>query len=968
MVNINEKPFPNSKVADSNGSELYNNVENSESLFHWLNKFIYVVDAGQDQSDLISPKNVALFIRSTILSYLRNQVSQLESACDQGERDALIQWWVTLLNFLNSDTSTSAFQTDTYLTDTDIISVSLECISKIITVLMILPEHSFVDLEIYSHHLLITTHYVTNRLIINSKLSKQIQKNAALPEDDAASNLRFFHKYNSLLRSFVGKLTAYAFIYLPDSFNFDTLVLYQLNPNLNHVDNNTIFSWKQRKFFQTSSTDQNIKLEDIETKDTHFFKIIISHLKHEFTFLAFYWHYWYIITRYSSFSKNKSEFCSNLDLIPGSHILLNYTIYDSLDQDLQNLRLFLTSKQSSQKQSDLRRADLLDATEVMPDTDQLVPKYLSNSNRGSKPAMISNEELNNYIFTRFKSTKLWESLRSLTGCLGIQIIPVLKLHDEYQLKYISKISAYDSHSGNIFYNKILQFLLFQFRSLNSIDFLNWDIWLKGIYMMLNTLHVNCQASSLLSLFNIWNYLPDKNQKELAKLLLTKYFTVFIIENDFHITKLLFTRLLIFKVLQLRDTYIRSQCQKLLQDINEEVKLLHHKNLDLKWNKDTKIMYFQGNKRFVLTPYREVLENNLIFKHQTELRSRAKSNDMLFPSVLSTSNIRPTVILRGGRYPFDILDDLATRGEIIFPGQGNRSRVNSRDRYSDDRSDDYYDKYANSFANSISTTINSWISRISTSVESSMSSADSSIKRSDGYEQNSIEIAPELMYSKPILTSDTTSLLLKPIIMNNDDYLRSVDKANRKWGIVTARTYDKPLPIPDRSQVNGLANELKLMSIASFSSIDYSFDVVDENISKKDSNLLKKNESAQETIPVIKLHGIFGNKSINDNDNSSILLSNANILSMSVQDLNLLKTNNEEEDGTIIVENYYKNKEMYLKTRFEKLTKFIEIFNETLIQYTETLNIINHESLFMEYEVRDENNRNTNYTNARESNQ
>lgn len=200
-------------------------------LFHSLNKFITIISNGNgpQSNPHASAKTVSNFLRLNLLSYLR----QHNYTANQKNRDVLTQWWITLLNYLNSDLQVSGDQPQSTL-NIDTISVSLECISRIITATMVLPtrqsmnESSKRDLSIYSHHLMLTIHYITNRLIANSKKKKPLPSSAQshpTPPSHLRSSINFINNYNSLLRSLIGKVIAFSFFYLDESLDYDTNVL-----------------------------------------------------------------------------------------------------------------------------------------------------------------------------------------------------------------------------------------------------------------------------------------------------------------------------------------------------------------------------------------------------------------------------------------------------------------------------------------------------------------------------------------------------------------------------------------------------------------------------------------------------------------------------------------------------------------------------------------------------------------------
>ena len=400
-------------------------------LFQSLNKFIsFINNANQPNSTREQNtkfcKSSSNFLRLKLLTVLRQWSNCSQSSCTLESRDVLIQWWVTLLNFLNSDTS---LHIDTALESSlsiELTSVCLECVSRIATILIILPIHPWRDMEIYSHHLLLTIHCITNKLVLISKNTKKLNRTDG---DDKFSindkKLQYFSKYSSLLRAFIGKLNAYAFFYLPEEFHFDTILLLTVSPQISSNIQACLFSWKKRQYKFTDDQEKTIHTEAFEDKDTKFFKIIVSYIKNDFVLMSFYWHYWYIVLHFVNFSDSNFEITkSTLASIPGSEILLTHVTTRFLNSDLNKFMRIIKQTPNPKNVND-------NVAESHPNFRAL------NSNN----AFITSERINDYVFSNFKTIKLWECLRSLSGCIFIEahsgsLENMLSLHESLLMDYV----------------------------------------------------------------------------------------------------------------------------------------------------------------------------------------------------------------------------------------------------------------------------------------------------------------------------------------------------------------------------------------------------------------------------------------------------------------------------------------------------------------------------------------------------
>lgn len=639
-------------------------------LFQALNGFIALIsNHGNDNPAFTSSdgsnntsKNIANFLRLNLLSYLRHCQQYTDRV--QVHREVLTQWWITLLNFLNSELivnsqsgENESLQEKIFsdpIWNTDTVSVSLECVSRLMSTLMVLPVHHYRETEIYSHHILLTIHCVTNQIIFNSKHIRLLGRDQSVK---ARRYLHFLKSYSTLLRSFLGKLNAYAFFYLPDDFHYDTQLLLVTCPRLTYKQSPipSLFPWKRKVFETTSDESQRINTDELETHDTRFFKIVVSYMQNESIFIAFYWHYWYIVLRFLSFADGHDNLSNNLGIIPGSEVLLNHVTVIALEEDLKKLNNFLKVSHTKGHPSN---SSLNVTADTMPD---------STTSTVTNDGVLTPETLNDYVFSYFRTIKLWESLRSLSGCFNnsLQIISLLALHDKYQLRYISSISAYDGHLANVVYNKILQFIIFQFDSVKSVDFLDWEAWTSGLLSMLQTLRANCQIVSLICLFNVWESLPLGVQERLSLKLIKDYWSTLTLDSDFHLVKVIFFKLLIFRIFSKIDYNVKEELRMTFQSLYEEMVCIYEKTDKSPFNAKSDPLSFYGNKKFFLMPNKCPPEDNLIRKAEKHMKMKTNTKYQNFTTVIGIANIRPSFVLKGGRYPYDVLDEMVVKATLLL---------------------------------------------------------------------------------------------------------------------------------------------------------------------------------------------------------------------------------------------------------------------------------------------------------------
>lgn len=944
-------------------------------LFQSLNRFISFINnanqpASTKEKNTKFCKSSSNFLRLKLLTVLRQWCDFSQSNCRLESRDVLTQWWVTLLNFLNSDTS---LQIDTALElslSIELTSVCLECVSKIMTILIILPFHSPRDMEIYSHHLLLTVHCITNKLVLISKNTKKFKRTES--DDKCSKNdkkLEYLNKYSSLLRAFIGKLNAYAFFYLPEDLRFDTILLLTVSPQISSNIQACLFSWKKRQYKFTDDQGQMIHAEAFENKDTKFFKIIVSYIKNDFVLMSFYWHYWYIILQFIKFSgPHVSIEKSTLSCIPGSEILLTHVTTRFLNSDLNKFTRII-------KQTPNPRITNENVTESHPNFRSL------NSNN----ALITSERINDYVFSNFKTIKLWECLRSLSGCIvkdsHLEYLEnMLSLHESLLIDYVSTISAYDYVAANVIYNKVLQFIIFQFESLSSLKFIHWGSWHNGLLSMLRTKNVNCQTVSLLCLFNIWKHIGSEERDEMANTLLNDFWESLTFDNEFPLIRILFMKLLVFKIIPsvqgsnslrfLPHERIRGLYEELIVNKEKLVEMQKHSSNDIIAHRKTALI-FNGNSRLMMIPKKPNTEDHLVYKinHDKNLATER------FPSVSSVANTRPNVILKNGKYAYDVLDEMTSKVAFLLAEKKTRLDPKKNHKISDgfegnqdneDNDEDSEDsgshknktKESNS---SLSATLNSWLSKFSSTSEDSqkkkeqenelgsdfdydedmtdfteslpkrsssniekifrhgnssgsMASSNSSIKLSKKRE-NILIGPPEFRFSNEIKEHNSITTVFKlAFIQTNRKVVERIDLANMKWGTIHGGSkYMKPLPVPkDLIVASAANNENEMRNFAFVRNSDLGFE-----------------------LPVPDF-SIFGKCTEDEHDVPKIG-------SQSVENLKEIS----EKEMTI----WKQIQDMKLKTRMQKICVLIETFNATVREYFEFSNRLEHDSIFIDFEVR-----------------
>lgn len=980
--------------------------EKELELFNSLNIFISIISESDNSYD--NQLFINNFLRSNLLSYLRFLQFNINynSNFKINYRDILLQWWITILNFiknkydiqLTTDITMSSIKIISSF-DLTLLSVLLECISRLLTVLMTYDYHSDHDWEIYSNNILMTIHIITNDLILISKSLRFLKKKQqpSLDNDDTQL-IKYFNQYSSSLRFILGKLNAYSFIFIPDNYEYDKLLLNNIFVNgkiplkisykeqekeeLNTSDNtNLLFQRKKiqfnilntKNFIFSTNIEKNLKSysPDYQSElknDIPIFKIIISYLKNDDIFTSFYWHYWYIVLRSIENSNSKTSSNNNIDLkkIFSSEILITYATRFFLDIDLRRFNNFMKSGED------------FSALASSPNADSM--------KRSLSSGFISNSQINEFIFINFRSIKLWEALRNLNDCFtnnNTIFNNLLILHNNHLLSYVSKFSTNNnSDLANLIYNKILQFIIFQF---DDLSFLQWNRWINGILSLIKTLNSDNQCIAILFLINNWNFLPNDMKLLIFDELFcnNKNLKMILIENYSNLVKILFIKLLIFCIIRDQDNFLNNNDNELK---NESIKKIFNYIYD-KMNKiyntlsyetlkkisieekDNDILIFLKNKKFSLMVNKQPNENDLIVRLDRLKDIKITSNKIYnFPTVSSIANIRPTVFIRKGKFPYDAIDDMivkdrfvsirtSTFRSLISSGSGDNksSTLSSSSSSSNDTNSNGSGLKGwfsfSKFTNSETTNDNDEKNRNEEEESENEEENESDDEEEDMIQINDLEMIKiptvkpknkeqkefnnlidnnkvvlpcELKYSNKVTNNRSISMIFTLKILPIDLINEKVRKANDNWGIDNNNNEidddnnyimnrNKELPnIPNKKDDNN--NELKLIKpnfriFTNKSAIEYY---------KENTN----NITPTNTITTTS----------NDDDDTN---DNININELS------------EKDKKI----YEKNQKMIKLTEFKKYYKIIKLFNETINEYYRFCAFKDHKTLFVDFEIR-----------------
>lgn len=587
---------------------------------------------------------IAHFIRYNLLNLLRISQDKSKNIEHTTEfRNVLTHWWSSLIDLLKSDTrnykpgknidkakllkensiertysdgsSLEYFSDDDLDSSTnyedivhpslsiELISVILESISRIMTNLMTISKQEQTYITAYSDHILRTVRIITSRIILNHRLIKELSFNSDM---NHTAQISFCNNYNSLIRSILGKLLAFAFIYLPDELDFDIQFLKILQPDFKIIENSsTLYQWKKREFIATKGRVKSRPLNDssVSPEMRKLFKVFISYVRSDLCFISFYWHYWYIIFHTIGNQNIRLESQSIHHLCPGSDILIYHSTLQFLRGDLYRMNKFMRNFRKQNVNSSIN--------DSMPNADIEFNDSPINSNDRTK-GRYKMDGLDEYFMKSSKSLKIWNCLKLLSEWFPNQLEDlnlIYSIHDNRQLNYIKTIPAYDFQMANIVYNKILHEVITTFE---DISFLNWDIWSDGYLNLLNTCNMNSQIIAILSLFNTWDSISIDHQKKLIKKIVNNdnIWNNLALDTTENLTQILFAKFLIFKISSLRDREIREIILGRLMNFQLQfdtlTQLLKANNTLDKIEKECNLNYcgdsvllFHVNKKFIL---------------------------------------------------------------------------------------------------------------------------------------------------------------------------------------------------------------------------------------------------------------------------------------------------------------------------------------------------------------------------------
>ena len=552
---------------------------------------------------------IAKFIRTKLLSYLEKV--PLSSSSSSSVRTVLGHWWLLLLRFLDSDTdpvskggktadSTSsdpAHISDTIrpVLSTDLVAVILESIQQIMSISMVRSTYPKEELEDYVKCLLLTVEFLSNRLVTLARTTKRM---AATKENE---QLVYCNNYTQLIRSSLGKVMAYAFVYLPDSYQFAIGLLNTITTRVRveniaqretNNDLTSVFPWKNQRFVlmrKPSHTATNPHKQPLDSVNKQRFEVVISYIKNDSIFMSFYWNYWHIIVENLALSEpNLTDFqlsTKELKFLPGAEVLVDYAITHFFKNDLYKVNLFLKSLSKNDPQNEIdATSPSLDSSQSQQDSNSTQVSQTSTPMiQGGPPPhqqqyqhqyqRQSNlrDKYDNFVNKNLRIAKTWQCLKSLTRAIFtfdtattaentprirmLLICSVLKLHDSIQLKYVKTIPAYNAPMANLIFNRILPLVVEDCDGLSVDSYVDWGTWIFGHINLLRTLNVNSQITSLISLFNLWEKIPIEYQRKLVESLLLSTSDGLLDNLMFdaatnNLKQILFVKLLIFKVSKL----------------------------------------------------------------------------------------------------------------------------------------------------------------------------------------------------------------------------------------------------------------------------------------------------------------------------------------------------------------------------------------------------------------------------------
>lgn len=639
-------------LAHNDATNVSETINEEAVWFHDLNQFIQLLNKRLNAE---IPSQWDEKICHTISSKLLAPLDKIQKSATGHpiERSILEHWWVNILTLLDTDMG---------LNSARLLLVSLESISKIITQLIVSIDLELDHWENFYINLIKTCHYLRRQLSHNNTNMKQLNEqvqNVSNNKDlqNATSNSPQGHM-DSIPRAIkeqndeileiannchllLGQIIANCLIYLPDTMHFSAHFISLLtNEKYKTVNTNTkrykLYHWHKTKY-KTTSTRQNHKNENLINpgspllnrtrsrsidQDSQCFKILVSYLKNNKVFMAFYWHYWYInlhnIEKFNNFTHNTDMISLNMNnidtILPYATIIIKYSMFQLLKIDIFKYRKLTLFKNDKNNEIEV-------GTISTSDND----KDIANIRK-----TIRNMSIWNCLFDL---THIFNSNNNNNNELEAIWHFILHYHDKIQLQFFHQITAYETHMSNLLFNHILGDIITHSHAtlIGNQSFLHWDDYSTRLVQLIKTLNFKNQINAMTFLFNHWLKLDEPVQN----LIFNKLYPELrmLIFNQFNIISIMGIKLIIFKLSQTHA----SQISNFLQMISEEYKILVGRFKKMDHGDLINPMLFQLNKKFVISMKsvpRYISENQYTPAYNSELMCKNDNERKLFFQIVT----------------------------------------------------------------------------------------------------------------------------------------------------------------------------------------------------------------------------------------------------------------------------------------------------------------------------------------------
>lgn len=644
-------------------------------LFHLLNQFIILFN-NRDKSDiseLIDHDNrLQRLLRYGLLKYLRewdtvslftnNNNNNNNKTITINLRRVLYHWWMEILNNLKCEHRNN----HSLKLDISLLTTLMECLNRIMNLLVYIPLN-FVsnagsykidyndndndnsdELNNYCKHLLLTCHYITYQLKQNSK-----------------SNFIYVYlkQFNDLLYDQLGLINALAFVYFPDRFNYNLLVINLLTRGKFKIVsdyNDPLLPWRKKNFKRIRNFPQkkhSISLTTTMTNSNNIscFRIIISYLQEEKTFRSFTYHYWRLIIliyqhyknyadeRFHRIVKNNVSF---LNMVNSSEIIVYYTVHKNFIQDIERFKKItkhINNNKNNNNNNNIQFNKFINYFSSNKSIEEFLEKKFQMLLIWKRPL--------NELFIQFKDTKLLYS--------------ILLYYDQKQLECLKRVSLYDTPLTNLIFNKFFSALILEIYKCG--EFVNWHLWNQTIIDCINTGSFENRINILKFLFNTWEYLPKENQSIILKQIITMNNEMLITFQHSHIN-ILIIKLIIFKILpgetgrNLLISYLlnlETTCDQLTKN---QRKVMNSKHND---RHPDSLLLFDNNRKYVIThkkvPINDDFKNPYIvidkeFNESTRNRKTLKDlddNEMTkFTNIEKSNNQKVIAVFKNIIMPYN----------------------------------------------------------------------------------------------------------------------------------------------------------------------------------------------------------------------------------------------------------------------------------------------------------------------------